>query len=77
MTFAARLVELHDAEGMPLELTLQMAREGGRRVPLLGLLAGMAQRGWGKAAARQAAEHWRANFAPTAGEALALERLAT
>lgn len=67
-TLSRRLVEIHDAEGFPLDVQLQMAAERGVRVLLLGLLVEMAHRGWGKARVREVVRQWSRLWTPTPAE---------
>lgn len=48
VAFTRELVAIHDRDGLPLYLSLEMAKEEGYPCSLLGLLAGAADVKWSK-----------------------------
>lgn len=73
--FACRLVELHDQEGLDIELSLETAAEQKLPVPLIGLLCGAARHRMSVGFVRKTTEFWIKRFTPTEAEQMVASRL--
>ena len=70
---ASSLVKLHDQEGFPIEMSLEMAKEKNIRPALLGIVAECASRKMSKNKTKEFVNAWERFFTPSNAESKCIE----